>query len=355
MEDLERLFFEKFLKREDRAYDEKNHTIESLHKLGINEKLQIGTALLGDLNHDKSEKHKHLENVIGKLSMQLQAADMRLMDLEKDACSFKRDVLTNTTCSVGSSASVEGDYGSTTVKSKNGKGGESGTTTKIVTKNAITSTTASNISSMNIKSEKILRHFQSRSLLLDSTKDKLKLQQTDQKNKLQKIESKLKQKNDSGSNFDYIDFHKFQSDNKQYKKELNTATSQLEQIKVLYEKSEKKLAILNEVLEKYEKQKLSSEKSVDLRRRHLQRLQDKVQSQKDNIEAISSDQDKINNCGEMKTDEDENDSNKNVDVMDIVDQQSQLYELQSLIKTWSRKVEIAQLANKNKKCRAHGK
>ena len=289
--------------------------------------------------------------------MQLQAVDMRLMDLEKDACSFKREVLTNITGSIGR-VGVEGNYDSTTAIGKSDEGPDSGdsniVTSTDTTPTATNTTTASNISSMNIKSEKILRHFQSRSLLLDSTKDKLKLQQADQKNRLQKIESKLKQKNESGTNVDYIDFHKFQSDNKQYRKELNTATSQLEQTKVLHEKSEKRSVKLNEVLAKYEKEKLNSEKSLDLRRRHLDRLQDKVQRQKDHIEAVHTDQDRIYDCCERNgNDVDDANDRSNVDVMDVVDQQSQLYELKSMIKTWSRKVEIAQLANKNRKYRAN--
>ena len=38
-----------------------------------------------------------------------------------------------------------------------------------------------------------------------------------------------------------------------------------------------------------------------------------------------------------------------VDIMDIVNQQTKIYELQSAIKTWTKKVEIAHLVHKNKR------
>jgi chromosome segregation ATPase len=251
--------------------------------------------------------------------------------LEKDALAFKRDVLTTTNTTGRRSGSDENMTGTVT-----------GTGTTSI-----------------IKSDKILRHFQSKALQLESAKDKLKLQQIEQKKKLHKLEMKIQQKDNSESNFHYIDFHKLQAENKKFKKEfLNLKSIELEKVKISNEKSEKRMIELNDELDEIKKERLNVEKSLDLRKRHLQRLQDKVEKNKSNIQLIEDDQkgqtendfmDIETTSTSTHTDIEENGNSTEVEIMDIVDQQTHIYELKSLIKTWRRKVEIAHLAKKNKR------
>lgn len=289
----------------------------------MKEKLQIATALLGDLNHDRSEKHEKNETIMNNISIQIEAIGMRLMDLEKDALMFKRDVLmTNDACNVGG-----------------------GKQSDQLPSSATTATTV-------IKGDKLLRHFQSKALQLDSTKDKLKLQQIDQKKKLQKIEIKLKQRDEMGSNFHYIDFHQLQTSNKQCMKELKHKTKELDKMKILVEKSERDIVDLEAKLKEVRKEKSKVVKSLELRCRHLDRLQEKVQRHDHDIEIINKGKDVAPGYPETKSEDHEqtNPLNKaNVDIMDIVNQQTKIYELQSAIKTWTKKVEIAQLVKKNQK------
>ena len=245
---------------------------------------------------------------------------MRLIDLEKDAFTFKREVLT---------AIV---------------GGQDGNNCESTAGSATTTTAAAAVSTSIIKSERIIRYFQRKTIQLDSAKDKLKLQQRVQKNRLQKIETKLKQREESGRNFHYIDFHQLQTENKRFKAELNNEKDKILNVKIVVEKSEKRLIGLNTILKEHEDERIKAEKSLGLRKRHFQRLQDKVQRNKDTIQCIKTDQQRAN---------DENSDvsihAKDVDVMNIVHQQTKIFELKSLIKTWTRKVEIAQLARKNRK------
>lgn len=274
--------------------------------------------MLGDLNHDKSERRKSLESDINELSVQLQAVDMRLVDLEKDAFSFKRDVLTNV-----------GDDKTSTSTCKNN--------------NLEKGNTSSSLS--GIKSEKVLRHLQSKLLQLESTKDKLKLQQIDQRSKQSKLQSKLKQNDSSGNKLHYIDYHKYQVDNKKYKDELNIKiNNELERIKISFEKSEKELVELKNVLQECKNEKQNVNKSIDLRKCHLERLQEKIQKQGDNIKTIQIKGEEQKKSMMSNADGENISYDLNVDVMDIVQQQSKLYELKGLIKTWTRKVEIAELS-----------
>ena len=122
-------------------------------------------------------------------------------------------------------------------------------------------------------------------------------------------------------------------------------TKELEKVKISIEKSENKLVGLNNDLSAHEKNRMDTEKSIGLRRRHLERLKEKFDRLKFNIQRIHDRQEleeRINSTIEEKT------CNKEVDVMDIVKQQKRIYDLHLLIKTWTRKVEIAQLAKKSK-------
>ncbi len=275
--------------------------------------------MLGDLNHDKSERRKSLESGINEISVQLQAVDMRLVDLEKDAFSFKRDVLTN----------VGDDKTSKSTRTCKNNNLEKGSTS----------------SSSVIKSEKILRHLQSKLLQLESTKDKLKLQQIDQRSKQLKLQAKLKQNDSSGNKLHYIDYHKYKVDNKKYKDELNIKrNNELERIKISFEKSEKELLELKNVLQECKNEKQNVNKSIDLRKRHLERLQEKIQKQGNNIKTIQIKGEEQKKSMMSKDDDEKRSYDLNVDVMDIVQQQSKLFELKGLIKTWTRKVEIAELS-----------
>ena len=285
----------------------------------MKDKLQIATALLGDLNHNRSEKQEKNEIIMNNISIQIEAIGMRLMDLEKDALIFKRDVLMS-----------NGAF--------HGGGNQS---------DQLQSSTAA----AGIKGDKVLRHFQSKALQLDSTKDKLKLQQIDQKKKLQKIEMKLKQRDEIGRNFHYIDFHQLQTSNKQCMKELKAKTKQVDKMKILLKNSEKEMVDLEARLKDVVKEKCKVVKSLELRCRHLERLEQKVQRHDHDIEIINKSKHEAANT-ETKIEGQKTDSlNKtNVDIMDIVNQQTKIYELQSAIKTWTKKVEIAQLVKKNQNC-----
>ncbi len=362
---------------------------------------------MGDLNHDKSEKRGTLENTVDQLSIQLEAVDMRLADLEKDAFTFKREVLSSATATTKTAAATattasrpaalsllekesDVDHGSSTNGNNNGNDPNNTSTctsTTPITKtpplpaatsvpsapSAPTSATSARPSSLPVvnvnvvvKTETIVRHFQSKALQLESTKDKLKLQQMDQRNKLQKIEMKLKQKDDvttgtgsggsngenngsgsgsDGSSFHYIDLHKLQTDNKSYTSELQTKTRELGKIKMSIEKSDAQLVTLVDVLNESEKKKMNTQKSLDLRCRHLGRLKEKIERHRANLESMNGKQKKRDELN--RTIDDDIDSSPKVDVMDIVERQTKIYELKSLIKTWTRKVEIAQLAKKN--------
>lgn len=313
-------------KRQDPSFDhDKVHTIESLQALSLKDKLQIATAVLGDLSHDKSERQEESEIVLNKISVDIEAVGMRLMDLEKDALMFKRDILTTKTNS-------------------NDTNGEQ--------QQMLLSSLSNNATA--IKSERLLRHFQNKALQLDSTRDKLKLQQIDQKKKLQKLEIKLKQSEEMENNFHYIDFHQLQSSNKQCMTQLKTKTRTLDKMKIAFETLEKDRLALDGKLKDCKEERQKVHKSLELRRRHFERLDDKVKRHDKQIETMNNEKQKHterifdtsdrNDPGSKATD-------VKVDIMDIVNQQTKIYELQSAIKTWTKKVEIARLVNKNQRAK----
>ena len=104
---------------------------------------------------------------------------MRIVDLQKDAFAFKRDVVVPTMCV------------------SDGVGAGSGN------KNHPRATTFGSVNSV----DRVVRYFQCKILSMDATVGKLRLELSHQRNKAQRIDVQLKQKEKAGSSFHYIDFH----------------------------------------------------------------------------------------------------------------------------------------------------
>ena len=116
----------------------------------------------------------------------------------------------------------------------------------------------------------------------------------------------------------------------------------LEKIKISEENSCKKLLVSEEELEILKNTNDKIDRAVILRQKHLKRLEDQTLNLKMEKEKYVSGKGReesgssIDSCA--------NDNN----LMNMVQLQANLYSLRDAIKSWERKVEIAELVSKNK-------
>ena len=152
-----------------------------------------------------------------------------------------------------------------------------------------------------------------------------------------------------------------QIEKKKLREEIDQKIAAIVKEKCVCEKSKKNLEILTEELKQSEEKNSKLEKSLQLRRKHIQKLerenslfqskilQDTCRSSNNS----SSSNRKISKESEEAHQEEVLDSvgttgssNTNHDVMTMIDQRAKIYELRKSIKVWERKVEILKLSFK---------
>jgi len=236
-----------------RLYLERNHssTIEPtpqvttanaqpVKPLLLNQKLEIATSLLGDIQHDTAESKRLHQQKVDTINISLEEIELRLVDLEKDAFAFKRDVVVKVDNEAPNKANVE----------------------------------------------RLLRYYQSRILSLESTLDRLYLQQSDQKRTLNKLLVQLKQRESVGSSFHFLDFHQLQIDTKKQVQQLTEKTNELARVKMQESKQHGKLTVMKGQLAEIEKETQAADKAIALRQKHKVQLDDTIVTATIEIEKI---------------------------------------------------------------------
>lgn len=261
-------------------------------KLTIDQKYDIANIIHDEIHAEIASSRKNSEKMIDTLRAVLEETEIRIGELKRDAYEFKRDVV------VGAENSRTG----------------------------------------NVMAERVTKYFEDKLKQVDAVLEKLRLKNSTLKSQINKIEHQLSQKEEIGDVLHYIDFHQLQIENKQYVAKIDERNEELLTVKL---STSKTITALNDckrrLTEKLEEsawlqRELSSKQAI----LNKLELEGKRVEKESRIEAHKKSRlrQALEEISEMP------------DVEDYIEQKRQMYDLDSKLKTWIKKVEIMEMAAK---------
>jgi chromosome segregation ATPase len=258
--------------------------------LTIEQKIDIANVINEDLQLEIEQNAKSSEKMIDTLRAVLEETEIRIGELKRDAYEFKRDVVI---------------------------GAENARTGKIM-------------------AERVTRYFENKLKQVDGVIEKLRLKNSTLKSQITKVETQLAQKEEVGDVLHYIDFHQLQIENKQYVAKIEERNDELLSVKLLTGKTIQALndykKRLNEKLE--EEAWLKSE--VSSKRTLLQKL-DREETR---IEKEVKGEKRSRNRLRQQIEE----AQAMPNIEDYIMQKKEMYELETQLANWQKKVEIMEMA-----------
>lgn len=235
---------------------------------------------------------KNSEKMIDTLRAVLEETEIRIGELKRDAYEFKRDVVV---------------------------GAENARTGKIM-------------------SERVTRYFEDKVKQVDAIVEKLRLKNSTLKSQISKLEHQMTQKEEIGDALHYIDFHQLQIENKQYVAKIGERNDELLTVKL---STGKTIQALNELKKKLHDKLEESEwlkNEVATKKVQLQKLS------KENGRALKDTRLEKRQRNTLRVQVEEAVEMPNVE--DYILQKRDMYELETSVKNWRRKVEIMDMAAK---------
>mmetsp|Transcript_60883 Transcript_60883/g.73168 ORF Transcript_60883/g.73168 Transcript_60883/m.73168 type:complete len:351 (-) Transcript_60883:293-1345(-) len=291
-----------------------DYTINSNTILDFEVKLKIVQEMIDGIKKKHQNKKISQEKLVNALTTVIEETDERIVDLRKDAFDFKKEVVVN---------------------------GEDPKTGQTI-------------------SEKIIRYYEVKERKRATLVEKLRFNNSSLAAQIRKKEESLNQK-EGGTSFHYIDFHQLEIENKKYRIQAEETKSKLITEKISF--ASKKLH-----LEKMETK--IKELSGETSKRHfeIEKFSDHCQKTKDAGNALRLDiskerkRTKNNKLMKEKILSEHNNAKKQVEqkqqggsvddepgipcVENYMKQQAILYHLRDTVKSWERKVEIAEISVK---------
>lgn len=268
-------------------------------KLTIDQKYDIANIIHDEIHAETASSRKNSEKMIDTLRAVLEETEIRIGELKRDAYEFKRDVV------VGAENSRTG----------------------------------------NVMAERVTRYFEDKLKQVDVVLEKLRLKNSTLKSQINKIEHQLSQKEEIGDVLHYIDFHQLQIENKQYVGKIDERNEELLTVKL---STSKTITALTECKRKLtEKLEESSwlEKELVSKQATLKKLElEGARVEKESrLEAHKKSRlrQALEEISEMP------------DVEDYIEQKRQMYDLDTKLKTWIKKVEIIEMAAKKARAQSH--
>lgn len=221
----------------------------------------------------------------------MEEADLRLAETKKENYEFERDIT---------------------------KGAADGSTGKVI-------------------AEKVVRYFEDRIRGRDTLIEKLRLKNSTLKVQKKKLHLQLKQKEEMGEVLHEVDFNQLKIENQQYLEKIDERNQDLLRLKLMAGNT---LQVLNTYKKKLHTLTMESERlKSEITSRN--ELLTKIDSETGGVEAERFKAEKINRklrqqLADFRVPE----------VMEYVSEKADLYELQKKVKSWERKVEIADMALK---------
>mmetsp|Transcript_6187 Transcript_6187/g.9329 ORF Transcript_6187/g.9329 Transcript_6187/m.9329 type:complete len:342 (+) Transcript_6187:99-1124(+) len=266
--------------------------------LTIDQKYDIAILVQEDLHTEMEKNKKNYEKMIDTLRAVLEETEIRISELKRDAYEFKRDVVV---------------------------GAENSRTGKIM-------------------AERVTRYLEEKLKSKDSMVEKLRLKNATLKSQIHKVEKQLSQKEEIGDVLHYIDFHQLQIENKQYVAKIEERNEELLTVKL---STGKTLRVLNE-LKRQLNEKMAESEWLRTETTNKRALLNKLSQEVNKVNKEVSTDTRQNNRLRQQIDE----ASEMPNVEDYIMQKRSMYELQSTLKNWQKKIEILEMAAKKSRALA---
>jgi hypothetical protein len=278
---------------EDDKKKKKKKTAVAL--LSIDQKIDISNTVHEDIVAEIDNNKKSSEKMIDTLRAVLEETEIRIGELKRDAYEFKRDVVV---------------------------GAENPRTGKIM-------------------AEKVIRYFEDKYKQVDAIIEKLRLKNSSLKGHINKIEAQLSQKEEAGDVLHYIDFHQLQIENKQYVAAIEESNEELLTVKL---SGSKTIQALNEYKRRLNLQTEDAawlNNEVEAKSAQLVKIEGECKK----VSKEFTSEKRLKNKLRLQIEE----ASDMPDVTDYILQKKELYELESALKNWQKKVDIMEMAAKRTK------
>lgn len=196
-------------------------------------------------------------------------------------------------------------------------------------------------------SEKVVRYMEDKLRQKDALVEKLRLKNATLKTQLKKSESKLKQKEEMGDVLHYIDFHQLQIENKQYVAKIEERNQELLKLKLTTGNTVQMLNTLKTELSDLQTDGTKLKKEIAAK----QALLDKLRIDGDGVRGVINRSRRMGQVLQERAD----DTADMPEVLDYVKQKAEFEILDKDVKSWRRKVEIAEMgSSKTRRMRTTG-
>eukprot|EP01012_Entosiphon_sulcatum_P040819 TRINITY_DN54551_c0_g1_i1.p1 TRINITY_DN54551_c0_g1~~TRINITY_DN54551_c0_g1_i1.p1 ORF type:complete len:426 (-),score=151.61 TRINITY_DN54551_c0_g1_i1:817-2094(-) len=250
--------------------------------LNVEWKVEIASAEMERLKHDKEEEIKLMEKNQEMVRACMEEAELRIQETRKDMYDFKRDIV--------------GD-------------------------------------NKKVMAERILKYLEERVRAKETHVTKMKLKSQALKTQIGKYERQLKQREDMGEVLQPIDFDQLKIENQQFQERIEQKNKELVKLKLTTGNTVQAMNGLTEKLNKFSTEQQWLRKEIRQREEHLAKLKEditQVQNEKEHAEKKNT---------QLRL---QHEAVKVPKVEDYIQQKAEQYELEKAAANWKRKVEIAE-------------
>lgn len=269
----------------------RSSAMNSALKLTAEQKCDIAQREIEELREDIEKDKEESEKTLDHFKAIMEETEMRLSEMKKESYEFERDIV---------------------------KGSLNHRTNKVI-------------------AEKALRYFDDKLRARDTLIEKLRLKNSTLKVQKKKLMLQLKQKEEMGEVLHEVDFNQLKIENQQYLEKIDERNQDLLRLKFM---STNTLQVQNSYKKKLttmtkESERLQSE--ISLR----EDLQSRIKSETEVVELERAKAELINKKLRRQLS-----TFRVPEVMEYVMEKGDLYEIQKKVKSWERKVDIAEMALK---------
>ncbi|OWF48016.1 coiled-coil domain-containing protein 113-like [Mizuhopecten yessoensis] len=264
---------------------------KSSMRLNTEQKCDIAQKEIDELKEEIEKLKENCEKILDTFKAIMEEADLRLAETKKESYEFDRDIL----------------------------------------KGSVNARTAT------VMAEKVVRYFEDRLRSRDALVEKLRLKNSTLKVQKKKLHLQLKQKEEMGEVLHEVDFNQLKIENQQYLEKIDERNQDLLRLKLMAGKT---LQVLNSYKKKLHTLTMESERlksEITARNELLTRIDAETKV----VEVERAKAEKINRKLRQQLAD-----YRVPEVMEYVTEKADLYELQKKVRSWERKVEIAEMALK---------
>ncbi|XP_033754334.1 coiled-coil domain-containing protein 113-like [Pecten maximus] len=264
---------------------------KSSMRLNTEQKCDIAQKEIDELKEEIEKLKENCEKILDTFKAIMEEADLRLAETKKESYEFDRDIL----------------------------------------KGSVNARTAT------VMAEKVVRYFEDKLRSRDALVEKLRLKNSTLKVQKKKLHLQLKQKEEMGEVLHEVDFNQLKIENQQYLEKIDERNQDLLRLKLMAGKT---LQVLNSYKKKLHTLTMESERlksEITARNDLLTRIDAETKV----VEVERAKAEKINRKLRQQLAD-----YRVPEVMDYVTEKADLYELQKKVRSWERKVEIAEMALK---------